>query len=423
MKEKSKSDISTPTTPSNKGLKPTPPQGRIATIDILRGFALLGILVVNMSGFNTPVFYLDDAGIKLFPAVYDRIVEHLIDVGVEGKFFTLFSFLFGLNFCQQMFRAEAHGVSFARLYGRRLVVLLLIGLIHAYLIWMGDILISYAALGLLLVPFRKLNPKLVLVCAIVLFLFPIARWQIKLVGQQVDTSSHQQTAATATNKSNVQNHARAEVESSQWAYAHGSFSDIMKQRARDVRYSLHRMGMARIFSMFLFGLYAGRRRMFSQLQEGLPFLRRIFPWCLSLAVFGTICLELLYLQRAPEWTRLLRPLAYAVSFSAQFLSYYLAVILLSENPATKRWMAPLREVGRMALTNYLLQSVVCTAIFYSYGLGFYWKVGPALGLGLSFLIYFGQIIFSTWWLRRFRFGPVEWAWRSLTYGEAQPMRS
>lgn len=119
---------------------------------------------------------------------------------------------------------------------------------------------------------------------------------------------------------------------------------------------------------------------------------------------------------------LLAFLGYALGGLALALWYASAVVLLVERPAWRRRLAPLAAAGRMALTNYLLQSLVCTTLFYSYGLGLYGRVGPAGGLLLTLAIFGGQLAFSAWWLRRFRFGPVEWLWRTLTYGRRQPLR-
>ncbi len=139
-------------------LSPTALQERIALLDVLRGFAIFGILLFNMSFFSAPL-YLEMAGMEWGSGIGDRATELLIRFFIQGKFYSLFAFLFGLGFAVQMLRAEAKGVRFGPLYRRRLLALLLIGLVHAYLIWMGDILTIYALLGFLLFFFRSRKPK------------------------------------------------------------------------------------------------------------------------------------------------------------------------------------------------------------------------------------------------------------------------
>ncbi len=130
----------------------------------------------------------------------------------------------------------------------------------------------------------------------------------------------------------------------------------------------------------------------------------------------------LSLPQLPAWTRLLRLPTSIIGNPALACVYAIGIILLFQDAGWRRRLLPLVAVGRTALSNYLLQSVICTTIFYSYGFGLYGKVGPAAGMGLSVLIFAVQVPASEWWLRRFQFGPAEWIWRSLTYGQPQPLR-
>jgi uncharacterized protein len=178
--------------------------------------------------------------------------------------------------------------------------------------------------------------------------------------------------------------------------------------------------------MFLFGLYVGRRRVFHDLTGQLSCIRRMLWWGLALGLVGEAVYFLLprLASVLPAWTGVFRLTAWWAFGVPGLCFFYVAVLtLLFRNPAWRGWLAPLGAVGRTALSNYLLQSVICTTIFYSYGLGLYGKVGPALGLALTALIFALQIPLSMWWLRRFRFGPAEWLWRTLTYGKLQPMRA
>jgi uncharacterized protein len=392
-------------------LSPTDLQERIALLDVLRGFAIFGILLFNMSFFSAPL-YLQMAGMEWGSGTGDRATELLIRFFIQGKFYSLFSFLFGLGFAVQMLRAEAKGVRFVPLYRRRLLALLLIGLVHAYLIWMGDILTIYALLGFLLLFFRSRKPKTLLVWAVILLLVPVLLIA-GLVAGQASFGSAKDFAIMVQNSMN--------------AYSQGSFSEIMAQRAGDALFVTIGGLFAGpgILAMFLLGAHFGRQQLFQDTASRLFRFRRIWIWGLGLGLVGnlifTISMEYADPIRPSMWT-LAGTLGYTFGAPGLCFFYISSFVLLWQNPAWQRRLSPLAAVGRMALSNYLFQSIVCTMIFYNYGLGLYGRVGPALGGGLAVVIYAIQIALSRWWLGRFKFGPAEWAWRSLTYGKFQPMR-
>ncbi|MFQ5776594.1 MAG: DUF418 domain-containing protein [Terriglobia bacterium] len=397
--------------PSGGGLSPTAPQERVVLLDVLRGFAIFGILLFNMSFFSAPL-YLQMAGMEWGSGTGDRATELLIRFFIQGKFYSLFSFLFGLGFAVQMLRAEAKGVRFGPLYRRRLLALLLIGLVHAYLIWMGDILTIYALLGFLLFLFRSRKPKTLLVWAVILLLVPVLL-TAGMVAGQASFGSPEDFAIL--------------VQNSMKAYSEGSFSEIMAQRAGDAFFVTigGLFGGPGIFAMFLLGAYFGRQQLFQDTASRLLLFRRIWLWGLGLGLVGnlifTISME--YADpTSPSIWMLVGMLGFAFGAPGLCFFYISSFVLLWQNTTWQRRLSPLAAVGRMALSNYLFQSIVCTTIFYSYGLGLYGQVGPALGVGLAVVIYAIQIPLSRWWLGRFKFGPAEWVWRSLTYGQFQPMR-
>ena len=395
-------------------LSPTALQERIALLDVLRGFAIFGILLFNMSFFSAPLT-LEMAGIEVGSGIGDRATELLIRFFIQGKFYSLFSFLFGLGFAIQMLRAEAKGVRFGPLYRRRLLALLLIGLVHAYLIWMGDILTIYALLGFLLFFFRSRKPKTLLVWAVILLLVPVllTAGMVMVAGGQALFGSPEDFAILVQNSMN--------------AYSQGSFSEIMAQRAGDAFFVTigGLFGGPGILAMFLLGAHFGRQQLFQDTASRLFLFRRIWLWGLGLGLVGnlifTISMEYADPISPSMWT-LVGTLGYAFGAPGLCFFYISSFVLLWQNPAWQRRLSPLAAVGRMALSNYLFQSIVCTMIFYSYGLGLYGQVGPALGVGLAVVIYAIQIPLSQWWLGRFKFGPAEWLWRTLTYGKLQPMR-
>jgi uncharacterized protein len=210
------------------------------------------------------------------------------------------------------------------------------------------------------------------------------------------------------------------------AYRRGTFAEISLQRVRATAWSLSwPISWLQILGLFLMGLYAGRREFFQNLQARLTVVRKAFWWALPLSVggmlvrAGVIKLPALlgpYLaSTGDEVLDLIGSLALSVVYAT-------SIILLAQRVAWKPWLRPLAAVGRMALSNYLFQSLACTTLFYSYGFGMFGKVEPFPGLCLTIAIYICQALFSVEWLRYYRFGPMEWIWRSLTYGKLQPMR-
>ena len=400
-------------------MEPTGATERIPIVDLLRGFALLGIAVVNIAPGSTPVYALL-VDLQLWTGPADRLATALIRFLAEGKFYPLFSFLFGLGFAIQQERAEAPGVRFGRLYARRLGALLLIGLVHAFGIWYGDILVLYALLGfVLLLFFRRRAPRTLLIWAGISLLMPILLTAALLgLGGPPDEAAAEEYAAPL----------RELAEESIRAYSRGTFAEIMAQRARDVIfiYVSFPFFAPNVLAMFLLGLYAARRGILRDVPTHLGLIRAVWRWGLALGLLGgavyTVTSELS--QRAvPSALALAGSVAFGIGGPALGLAYAAGLVLLVQrHPAWGERLAPLAAAGRMALTNYLLQSVVATTVLYSYGPGLYGTIGPALGLGLAAAIYVAELALSVWWLNHFRFGPAEWLWRSLTYGHPQPIR-
>ena len=177
--------------------------------------------------------------------------------------------------------------------------------------------------------------------------------------------------------------------------------------------------------MMILGLYAGKRRIFDDIPSHLPFIRKVWLWGLIIGLVGNG----MYVYFGEQANRAIPSAANLISlvgqtFGAPALAlFYMATLtLLAERVAWRRRLAPLSFVGRMALTNYLLQSFICSTLFFGYGFAFYGQIGIAGGIALTVAIYVVEAAFSAWWLKRFRFGPMEWLWRTLTYGKRQPMR-
>lgn len=416
----SKHDIST----GEREPGPVVPRQRIATIDILRGFALFGILLVNMQLFNGS-FVGMVAGLNKPATTPDQWAHWLVVFLAEGKFYSIFALLFGLGLALQYQRAEASGARFGPYWLRRMGVLLVIGILHAYLIWTGDILILYSLLGAALLLWRKARPRTLLIWTLALLLIPllinVALWALIALGaQQIGEAAMAEVMNEATGVYTTM------VAEADRVYATGSYIAVTWQRVSEMGlvYSTLPFMAPNVFAMMMLGLYVGKRRIFEDIPAHLPFIRKLWVWGLVIGVIGNF----LYVyfgdqaSRTNPTPRLLIALT-GQTFGAPALAifYMTSLTLLAQQSNWRQRLAPLSYVGRMALTNYLLQSVICTLIFYGYGLGMYGRLGAAATIVLAVVIYSLQVLFSNWWLRRFQFGPMEWLWRTLTYGKRQPM--
>ena len=351
---------------------PTPPQQRLEALDALRGFALLGVLVVNV---------YQSYGLRLSPL--DSAVGRWIALLGEGSFYPAFSLLFGLGFALQLGR----GTPTAR-FRRRLFWLLAFGLVHGVFIWHGDILASYALIGLLLPYLARASSRDLLLLAGLLYGLSFLLFAALATGPDVTPSPGDIARAPSY---------LAALELRAERFTAGLLSGVI-------------LFGGQLLALFALGLYLGRQGVARLLAER-RWLSRALVLCLLVAV------PILWLYaRTPEAPRLLYALEYLVASPLLGFAYLAALALILQI----RPRPALAAVGRMALSNYLAQSVLCTLLYYAYGLGLYGRLGVAANLLLSLGVFAAQMLFSRLWLRHFRFGPAEWLWRSLTYGQAQP---
>ncbi|MEW5954806.1 MAG: DUF418 domain-containing protein [Bacillota bacterium] len=396
-------------------LIPVSGKERIVTLDIIRGFALLGILLVNMPLFMAPMLYVYPAETQWWTKTSDILADYFITIFAEGKFYTIFSFLFGYGFYIFMERAREKGRPVVKLYGRRILVLLFFGIMHITLLWWGDILHFYAVIGLFLLLFRNKTEKTLLIWSMMLIIIPIV-----IIGGFV-------ALAAAVNGEDIAGYDFAQyleeqVQTSLQVYSQGSFIEILRQRLSDFSFVAETMYVMapQVLAMFLLGTYAARRRLIQDVDVNKLFLRKIWLWGLVVGI------PFVFLQVTGKYNLL--GLSFMASqfyyMAGTFISgvaicffYMTTIIFLLQKPDMFKILAPLGDVGRMALTNYLLQSIIATTIFYSYGLGLFGRVGPAWGIVLTLLIFMLQVYFSRYWMKKYHFGPLEWLWRTLTYGK------
>jgi uncharacterized protein len=383
---------------------------RVDVLDVMRGIAVLGILLVNVDSFIGYGFDLPGDTVAV-GARFNDLAEFLVEFLVQGKFYCLFSLLFGVGFSVFIQRASARGQDAVGLFKRRLVGLLLIGLVHTFLIWYGDILTDYAVIGFGLVPFLRRDDRAVLRAAALWLASPVAFYLlmfavVRLAAPPQAPEGGEGLPPILANAVN--------------AFAHGSYADVVKGNViftiANILRRLALMFFPRVFGMFLIGFWAGRANLFARLDECAPLLRRVcivgFLIGLPLAFIGA-ALGDSGSPRPPSVLGLVEMAVETIATPALALAYGATICLLYRSrPARMRVVAP---VGRMALTSYLTHSVVGVLGFYGIGLGFYGRVSVPIALAGCVALFAVQIVVSRLWLSFLAFGPAEWLWRTFTY--------
>lgn len=406
-------------------LGPVTAAERIPAMDVLRGFALLGILLMNIEAFVGPV---NTALSGLDPSLTgaDRLADALIYIFVQGKFYTMFSLLFGMGFAVMMQRAARAGRGFAALYLRRTLVLLAIGVVHMLLVWSGDILTAYALFALLLLAlFRNTAPSRLPGWGVALYLFPPA---LMLLAGVVASLAQMDPAAGEGFAKAMADQGRqweATILAQRQAYGSGSYLQAVGQRVDDAAQMLGYMLLTGwgILGMFLIGGWFVHSGAIERPQA----FARLYWWLrwAGLPLGLATMLLSFWLMPTHEMTRMdaTSGIAGALAAVASLLMClgYVAWFVRGVQAGVPL-MACLAPAGRMALTNYLAQSVVCTLLFYGYGLGWFEQLARAWQVPFVLALFALQVAFSHWWLARFRFGPAEWVWRAATYGVRPPMR-
>ena len=359
-------------------LDPVAPAERYAVLDLLRGFALFGVLLINLLYFFRVSLF---AHMLQFHS-HEGLVNHAIDILaarlVEFKAFDLFAFTFGIGVAVQSERATLRGGTSEAFLIRRFLVLLAFGAAHMVLASNVDILVLYSLCGLCLIPLLRLPTYILAIAGVAALCLPSV-FSMGFPSEAI-LRAH---AAEATR-----------------IYAQGTFASILEFRWNETRELILPIlvGVAqKTFGLMLLGLAAWRFGLIRQPQR----------YRMALLALG-IPAGIVGIMMGYDI-----PLAFA---------YACVILLWKRSGRADTLTAPFAAAGRMAFTNYLTQSLILGLTFYGYGFGLFGKLDPIAGLLLAILLYAAQLGFSTWWLRRYRFGPFEWLWRSLTYGQRQQMR-
>jgi uncharacterized protein len=402
---------------SRATLRPVAPASRIVEIDIIRGFALFGVLLVNMYNFGADSIAWDSQ--------VDQLAFAFMRVFFQLKSWTLFSMLFGFGFAVQLQHADARGFRILPVYLRRLAVLFALGAAHA-LLFDGDILMLYAELGLGLLLVRRQSTRGLLVLSVGLMLvFPVTRLASGL--SQPEERKEVQSVAEA----------RAELERARHTdvYATGSLAEVATDNASAIPadpledIDSPESGLA-VLAMLLLGFSIGRSGVMRDIAGHVTCIARVRGWGLGLGfaamateqVFAAAGYAVFRPTQAGPGAQFASDLVFAFGTTALALGYAATLVLAAQTPLGRATLAPLAGVGRLALTVYLTQTLMFTTLFYGYGFGQAFRLGPTSVTAWAVMIFVVQVVACQWWSKRFRFGPMEWMLRSLSYLKWQPLR-
>lgn len=395
---------------------------RIQIIDALRGFALAGIAICHMvenyiGAMAPPSFY---EGVSI--GIPDQIVDAFIGIFLRGKFIALFSFLFGLSFFIQMDNGHKKGVSFGGRFLWRLVLLLLIGYVHS-LFYRGDILTIYALLGIFLIPFYKINTKWALGIALLLFL-GLGRY-IAFYFTQGDHLFLDVPDMSDPNAPRVLDYYDT--------LKNGSLLDVFKTNAveghldkMNFQYGVFGRGYF-TFAFFLIGLFVGRNGFFKRFREDKKMTKKVLigsgiGFVVALGITAGAFASLGPDAGFNNWTAMIGLSGMDLANFSITLFYIALFVVLYRKSKPERLLQKFAPYGRMALTNYVLQSIIGTFLLFGWGLGYLGEIRNAYTFLIALALIAFQMWYSAYWLKHFYYGPLEWLWRSLTFFKRYPMR-
>ncbi|XQW85024.1 DUF418 domain-containing protein [Thalassotalea piscium] len=474
-------------------LAPINESKRIDALDILRGLALIGILLMNIEWFNRPMANL--IGFDNSLTGTDHAAGWLIRCFVEGKFYKIFALLFGMGFAVMLIRAREVGRPFGAWFTRRMLALWFIGIAHMVFLWGGDILHDYALAGLCLLlwvyllqkpRFKKYDhPRAYLKFALFWLFIPILLPTIVGIGagtfidhqKTVENWEQDQTIALAVEKQlslpeitlktpseealehnpkvesgderkdttdemadtdsteneittlvNQRREAKEKELTETKAFTEGSYWQATEYRFNFLAQMLlfsPLFAFSMLIPIFILGFWFVATNKITHYQQHMPMYKTMMRVGLSLGIPLNVAGLLLLQQPAAEISMMISTISEMIYFVGQYVltAGYIGLVICLLND--KKWhhrLAYFAPMGKMALTNYLLHSVILTSVFYGYAGGLFGEIsrGPQVLIVLALVVF--QMFFSRWWLNRYRFGPMEWLWRSITYKKVQPMK-
>ncbi len=426
-----------------KNAGPVTPAERLVSLDTLRGVAVMGILVMNVYAFAMPLAAYYNPLIMGGTDALNRGTWFFTHVFFDQKFMSIFSMLYGAGLVMMMNRAEARDVPFTPVFYRRSIWLIVFGLLHGYFIWFGDILFHYALMGMIVFLFRKASPRTLITIACILLPITLlinygSSFYMEDLQAEVAAIEEMQSEGAALDDEQRQKleewqeirplfaPTAEDIEAEVSAYR-GTYVEALAQRAPFVAFMQLNVTLVfvvwRVGGLMLLGMALMKLGVLSG-ERSMRFYKRMtlvgYGAGLPLAVLSAVILDAhqfdpLYVARYGGIPN------YFGSILVAF-GHVGAVLLIVKSGALQAAVHRVAAVGRTALSNYLMHSLVMTSLFYGYGLGLYADV-PRIWQQAFVAVLIGlQLLLSPWWLKHFRFGPAEWLWRSLTYGQRQPMR-
>jgi uncharacterized protein len=405
-----------------KSVNPIQTQNRIEFLDVLRGIAILFIFLANIVIFSGYLYFDSGSRIPATTFFIDESLDFITFTLIDGKFYSIFSLLFGIGCVIQYTNLKKHNKPFAPFFRRRMFGLLVIGLIHLCLFWLGDILTLYALLGFVLIWFVDLSDKKLLTFATILIVFPIINWLFVYYTAfnysdfffRLSVSYYEYFDLPITEWNG-----QTFPDFQKWS-TNASLSDYFKM---NIGNSLIRIGgilnegrVFKVFGIFLIGVWTGRQILNNALLNNVAFLKKITLIGISIGLPVSVIRTFIefYAEQNNLW-EFLNIFVYAFGTVPLAMGYaaLLALIYRKRN----RFLNVFAPVGKTALSNYIFQTFIAVTIFYGIGFGFTGKFGYTVIIGIALLVFIIQIILSTWWLQKFKFGPLEWLWRQLTYGK------
>jgi uncharacterized protein len=395
---------------------------RVEVMDALRGVALFGVFLANFVGFaKAPIMATETQLLSLSSAPLDFALLQVLDWLVVDKANTIFAFLFGLGFYLQMRRIEVRAVDFEALYRRRLTVLLVIGVIHLFFFWIWDILHLYALAGFLLLPLRHLSDRALLFTGLILAAF--GRTTQKALAEFGPEGSWTGLPG---------GYADSDVLLRQQLSERGDYFGIVGNFFEWVFVDYIASGLilgwlCYALGRFLIGAWVGRREWIARATDFLPGWRKVLRWTLPVGLllegFATLLAESPLLGDFGH-REFLADSLHLLAVPVLAMGYVAAVVVIFQGGRGRRLLAPFAAVGRMALTSYLTQSLVVAFVLFGVGPGLAMagKIGTTAIVAIVVCFFALQVLFSRWWVARYFFGPAEWAWRALTYGDRPAMR-
>ncbi|MDQ0232576.1 DUF418 domain-containing protein [Metabacillus malikii] len=373
-------------------------QNRIHAIDGLRGLSLFGILMANMLIFQYGMWGKDDLDFFTLSQV-EHIAYYLLKIFIEGSFMPIFAFLFGYSMVIMQKGLKKRGIKIKRTFFRRAIFLIIVGLLHSFFLWEGDILLLYGVMAIFLLLFLNRKPKTLLIWTIILLcLVPLSGYG----GSNFET---------AAEKKSTEDYIQNTIE----VYGNGSYFEIMDHRLNEtpidfpIYFVMFGLLLTPLLSatLFLLGIYCAKKEWFvtPNIEK-----KRYFLFAAFLIPVGLILKSIVYMLPESNWGMVFN------IFGANLLSFGYICLFALMYIGTRRIMIVkmFESVGRLSFTNYISQTVICTTIFYGYGFGLFGELGVGLGIGLSLLIYMLQMVGSYWYLKCFRIGPLERLLRMFT---------